>query len=78
MWTMPQVPPELLAQLSRGNGAPGPLPMDPTGSGVGFRDTSRMEPTRNDGRSYAALGGGAPALSATNFGDDGGGYPHEP
>jgi hypothetical protein len=50
MWTMPQLPPELLAQLSRGNGAPGPLPMDPTGSDVGVHNTSN-----------AALGGAQPA-----------------
>jgi hypothetical protein len=50
MWTMPQLPPELLAQLSRGNGAAGPLPMDPTGSGVGVHNTSN-----------AALGGAQPA-----------------
>src|SRR6266851_1743244 len=50
MWIMPQASPELVALLARGNGAPAPLPIDRTGSGIGVRDTSN-----------AALGGGAPA-----------------
>jgi len=46
---MPQAPLDLVALLAKGNGAPGPLPMDPTGSGVGVHNTSN-----------AALGGAQP------------------